>query len=420
MTAHVTSGRSIPHVSPRHKSRLCWCLTSALVILLTIIECSAATYHPEYQNTNMYHNSYPYSNPSNEVYREEVRQQSYSQAHAQTQAAQSSSGGSHYESPQVVYQVQEQHPYAQQQHQQYPSPYQVIEDSFHPPKVLLKHMSMALRVTSEWNRRLKTGVSRLQFWKPRQENKNRSIKKDATTQSSLPVHVHPTRSWHPPIPDPEPNQNTGEETLTLFHAKKPRVAPPTSGELSPKGVARWGPELLPYLEHVTGVLGISNGAIELAMALLYLDRASSMETQRSNGIPACPFCTSRTVHRLIVASLLVACQANQGWTEAQLLDHIKDLQTSLGIPQIQLQQMVEWMKGALGDEGMAITLAEMKVWASRWESVFPSDRKATAKPVAATARPETPAVSTTQNQPQSSSGSSSHNPMVPTPAFYRR
>lgn len=234
------------------------------------------------------------------------------------------------------------------------------EQPFHPPKIMLKHMSMALRLTSEWNRRLIAGVNRIFGAKkkiPEQDSNPSSFGRQ-------PININPTRSWHPPIQESSQQQNE-EDELTIFHAKTPR---PSEDDEVRRGVARWGPELLPYLEHVVKLLGISANGVEIALAMIYLDRACSLETVRTSGCPPCPFCMPRTVHRLSLVALLLATQAIQGDTKT-ISEYIQDLE-SLGIPSQQLEQMADWMRYALGDEGLFVTVGQMKVWSQTWDSIF--------------------------------------------------
>lgn len=243
-----------------------------------------------------------------------------------------------------------------------PTPQKV--EPFQPPKIHLKHMSMALRLTSEWNRRLLAGVNRLNFWGKR-ESQPQQIPDSQQPQPGYgthPVNVHPSRSWHLPIQDTIPQM---EEELTLFHAKVPRES---SNKTQRRGVAHWGPELLPYLEHVVDLLGVEDDGVEIPLSMIYLDRACSVENLRHNGVPPCPFCTPRTVHRLTLAALLLARQAVTG--DDFLLEEQYIKLQSLGIPLAQLQQMVDWMRGALGDTGLLVTMDQMKKWSQSWDSIF--------------------------------------------------
>jgi hypothetical protein len=250
------------------------------------------------------------------------------------------------------------------------------EQPYHPPKILLKHMSMALRLTSEWNRRLFAGVNRrLRFFGKRDIIRNEGQATDSQAQQpqqpqqnygSQPVNINPARSWAPPIKE---GLHQEDEELTLFHAKTRRESP--SDEVL-RGVARWGPELLPYLEHVAKLLGISNNGVEIPLAMIYLDRACSVETIRSNGCPPCPFCMPRAVHRLSLVALLLATQAVNG--SKTIPEYIQDLE-SLGIPSNQLEDMADWMQSALGDDGLFVTVGQMKIWSQTWDSIFSPKRQ---------------------------------------------
>jgi len=234
------------------------------------------------------------------------------------------------------------------------------EKPFTPPKIHLKHMSMALRVTSEWNRRLIVGVNRFRFWGQKPD----SPPEQPQSYGQHPVNVHPTRSWLPPIQEDPPEK---EPELTIFHAKVPHN--------DRRGVEHWGPELLPYLEHVVDMLGISDDGVEVPLAMIYLDRATSVETHRSNGVPPCPFCTPRTVHRLSLVALLLASEVVNGGGDEYLAQIYSTKLQSLGIPYSQLQQMVDWMRGALGDVGLMVTVGQMKDWSQTWDAIFFPRRK---------------------------------------------
>jgi len=220
------------------------------------------------------------------------------------------------------------------------------------PKLGLEQITKALLHTSEWNRKFLKGV---RHWGKRERlhlaSKSLPNSSNCQQQSgSLPVNVHPSRTWRPPI-QPNSGRSLEEEELTLFHAKKATAA------------QSWGPDLLPYLKHITQVLEMKDN-LELVLAMVYLDRACSLETPRSNGIAHLPFLQPRTVHRLGLAALVVAKSAMNGNSPSI----ISELSESLGIPTSQLQLMVEWMVGALGDEGLYVGLEELKARAKTWES----------------------------------------------------
>ena len=90
-------------------------------------------------------------------------------------------------------------------------------------------------------------------------------------------------------------------------------------------------------------------------------------------MPSCPFCTPRTVHRLSLVALILAKEAISG---DQDLEHYYGKLKSLGIPLSQLQPMVDWMRGALGDPGLLVTVTQMKDWSTTWDAIFyPSRRR---------------------------------------------
>ena len=304
-----------------------------------------------------------------------------------------------------------------------PMAQQVEEQPFHPPRVLLKHMSMALRVTCEWNRRLFEGVNRTfkmfnkkharirndahqqqQQREPEQQPQmlptepNQYYASDSPSQQAQqpqqlqlepygdhPVNIHPSRTWNPPIREGGPDLE--EESLTIFHAMTPHQheseekeedssteessnqSSNDSSVVKPRGVAYWGPELLPYLEEVTKLLEIDNNGLEIAMAMIYLDRACSVDTIRTNNCPPCPYCLPRTVHRLSLVALILAKQAVNGNSGKTVQEYLQDLKP-LGIPLDQLELMTNWMINALGDNGSFVTVGQMKLWSESWEAAF--------------------------------------------------
>lgn len=312
---------------PHRVENVSWFLSAMLVMTLAFIKVSTATYdpgcHPQYSNWNP------------------AQQPQHLQQHVHWQDP--ARGGSTMTAP-------EGRPMD-------------AEQLYQPPKILLKHMSLALRITSEWNRRLLNGVNRFKFWKRKLDASKRQ---PDVPSHHHPINVHPTRAWHPPIPDsPTP---TEDDELTIFHAKSPREFSPSSSDTR-RGVARWGPDLLPYLEHVVELLEIQSDGVEIPLAMIYMDRACSVETPRSNGVPPCPFCTPRTVHRLSLVAMVLATQAVKGYSD-QEMERLYTQVSSLGIPEAQLQQMVEWMRGALGDFGLMVTISQMTEWGRRWEDIF--------------------------------------------------
>ena len=271
-------------------------------------------------------------------------------------------------------------------------------DPYRPPETNLEHMSLALRLTGELNRRLHAGTRHCKEQEPVQYEHNINEHDEYTSRSSSSLHssriAEPLRggestfmnmqeqSQLPPPPLYLPKIRGTSDTvtaattmpLTVFHAKSPRTS--KKGGATRRGAARWGPDLLTYLRHLAEVMGLSEeeSSLEFAMAMIYLDRACSVETSRNNGMLPCPFCTPRTVHRLCLTAMLVATQAVRGTT---LQECYPGRLESLGIPLPQLQQMVDWMTGALGDFGFFLTPGQMAEWRNMWEYKFPSASSST-------------------------------------------
>jgi len=222
----------------------------------------------------------------------------------------------------------------------------------------LNDVSLSLRYTCEMNRRLNAAVkmqasihdSLLEGTRgPHNTNPAVSIHRGGQM-----VHVHPSQQWEPPIRV----ASDESDDLTLFHANAPRD--------SRTGVKRWGPDLLLYLQHLTTALNIQDDPLVLKLAILYLDRACSVETPRSHGQEKCPFLVPRTVHRLLLTSLLIAQKAVNPNSQSEL--------SSLGIPSYQLEQMQDWMRQSLGDMGVYVSESQLADFDETWERTFRSPK----------------------------------------------
>lgn len=197
----------------------------------------------------------------------------------------------------------------------------------------------------------------------------------------LPVNVHPSRAWQPPIPATKAITEEDDDELTVFHAKTPYRRDDAKTSSAPRGVSHWGPDLQDMLQNVVSKLQLTEERVEIPLAMIYLDRACSVETQRSNNVVACPFCTPRTVHRLSLAALWMAMEAVHGIAGAQQMkdalfsdssetDGSVSLSSMMDLSEEELQLMVGWMRAALGDNGLMVTVDQMKSWSYFWESIF--------------------------------------------------
>lgn len=314
-----------------------------------------------------------------------------------------SSASSEWQAPQPIYNVP-QDSYSssqlQQQQQQQQLYYDSVEQQVTIPlqdiEMNLEHISLSLRLTCEMNRRLLQGIrsnNDLAVVNHNDAHKNSNHLPllqqrgggGGGDNSYHPVHVHPSQSWQPPIKSH--CKEDEEEVLTIFHAKSPRTQKDSRGSSSIyRGVARWGPELLPYLQYlVEDVFKLSENKNErsliFALSLLYLDRACSVETPRSSSsntgqqqqqqnLP-CPFLQPRTVHRLVLISLLFAARSVVG----DNCDYTMDIEKLLGIPSLQLKQMESYFHNALGDLGLFVDPIQLQQWMMRWQHKFTKSRR---------------------------------------------
>ncbi|VEU42585.1 unnamed protein product [Pseudo-nitzschia multistriata] len=389
--------QNAPRLHSMRNSRRAWCcLVIWSVGILVSIDVSTATWSPHRPPLEAHHRLHQFRDRSHALgvvgkYTDALRGGSMATKSQPPQEP---------PLPQQDYQEEEQELLPQEyQHQQTPPPPpQPHEEKPFVPTISLKYAAKALLHTSEWNRRLLQGVKH--WGRHRQhilsypshhyiEHQNHHPEHDAQQSKyvygNIPVNVHPSRTWNPPI-QASSGRFLEEEELSLFHAKTSRSETASQSDSRPneindetEGASHWGPELLPYLEHISEMLDIEADGVEVCLAMIYLDRACSVETLRSNGVPPCPFCAPRTVHRLGLAALLVAVQAVRGDphemqhpSEQQPNPRFRRLSQSLGIPDHQLEEMVHWMQAALGDEGMYVTFDEMKRWSQSWESIFSS------------------------------------------------
>ncbi|GAX14609.1 hypothetical protein FisN_6Lh391 [Fistulifera solaris] len=221
----------------------------------------------------------------------------------------------------------------------------------------VEEVALALRWTGEMNRRLflasqhAFGVQRI-----RDETEELPQSKDALRGGQATVY----RIASTPNPS-----NAVSDTISVYHAKRPY-------EGNAKGARRWGPELSQYLHTLVSVVGSDSedtmSSTELALAMIFMDRACSVETPRSDGHSPCPYCMPRTVHRLLVASVLIAVESNRGTSISEQLR--TQMCKVLGIPNNELVQMVDWVRGALGDQGTFVSSEQLQDFSLIWKSRF--------------------------------------------------
>lgn len=231
-------------------------------------------------------------------------------------------------------------------------------DSASTLPINVQEIVLALRWTGEMNRRL-------YFTSQNQPGIQRILEED---EKKIPKPLDAMRGGQTSVYRIASKSNTPiRDTLTVFHAKRPNKG-------SANGARRWGPDLSKYLHTLIALLSFGGSddsevsAMELTLAMIYMDRACSVETPRSDGHVPCPYCTPRTVHRLVAASLLVAVESARGTHFSERL-HSK-VSDTLNITKLELKQMVDWLRGALGDQETFVGSEQLQDFATAWNSRF--------------------------------------------------
>jgi hypothetical protein len=111
-------------------------------------------------------------------------------------------------------------------------------------------------------------------------------------------------------------------------------------------------------------------SLERTLAMIYLDRACSVDTPRSFLYSKrLPFCTPRTVHGLTLAAVLLAVNAVRGDSVDMNVIYARAQQT-FGISRETCLTMEQEMRSALGDSGIYVTPDELLRWKRQWEGRF--------------------------------------------------
>lgn len=258
------------------------------------------------------------------------------------------------QAPTQYYEQQQQQEHSQSQAIHSPSTAAPQQGSARPerfvPHITSEHVALSLRLTCERNRRL---IRASTLGVPQEPE----------------IVVSHLQEYHIKVSPPS-TQLPEEEATTIFHATSRR--PPVDGDKQTvlSGVEQWGPKLQTFITELTSnILELTDDetSIVLSLSMIYLDRASSVETLRSSGAPPCPFSSFRTVHRLLLSSILTAAQVVG---RKAIEDYHQQLEELTGVSAKDLQTMMTWMKYALGDSGHFVGLGEMQEFKQMWERVF--------------------------------------------------
>ena len=251
-----------------------------------------------------------------------------------------------------------------------------------PRPSLMNHESiaLALRLTCEMNQRLVRGISSL----PDEIHSLITVPPSHELEGGL-VHVHPSQAWERPIAShrsqamtpPPKSQHADSNYNHLF------LTPSTTKAIS---ILKQPSNLSHYISTVTQSLSLeSSPSLPLiqAIALLYLDRACSVETTRAEPNAKCPFVTLENVTLLYQTALVLACRTVRDELPFATIrggGHFHDEVTakyahflSLGgidVTARQLGDRLDFMSRCLGSEGFAIHSMQVDTLLSNWKHVF--------------------------------------------------
>lgn len=212
-----------------------------------------------------------------------------------------------------------------------------VQNSMQVPVMKPEHIALSLRLTCGLNSKLQQG------------------------SACDGVHI-----WTSPQSHQIPHSaGTRPECITIFHART--LSSLDDADLG--GTERWRSSLNEFTRQImedTFDLSENESSVVLSLAMIYLDRASSVETQRSNGMPPCPFCSFQTVRRLLLTAILSAARV------------VKGKSTLLGQEQLDfyglcirgVTEMLAWFEASLGDRGHFVSTEEMRSFKAWWEKTF--------------------------------------------------
>jgi len=266
--------------------------------------------------------------------------------------------------------------------------------------------SLALRLTVEINRRLRRGTEAPPAYRNTDDDSLRHLHMDLVDEgeaSELPPPPPPPQpqqhqsswqmqpfrqktqepqnqnehEWQPKIRRPDAESGGTYSNCnqhTIFHADRPRNGPVAE---SLAGDKRWRLDLHQYIEEICRAMECSNEdtPLVLARALMYLDRACSVETERHYGYQnessqPCPPLLPQTVHRLVLAAMVLSCRVSRGQGGIEYDGAYCEISTQFGVASNSLATMEAVMRDALGGEGLWIDFYKLVQYLSAWRETF--------------------------------------------------
>jgi len=150
-------------------------------------------------------------------------------------------------------------------------------------------------------------------------------------------------------------------------------------------------DLMPYLRKLYHTFRYENDPYVVAITLVYLDRACSLETFRpvdpyqGDQSPSCPHLSAANVHKLYLAANILALRTYRNELPAMLgrgafndditrhylrMIHNSGDETLKTVSEFELGNLLEWMVGSLGSEGLAVQVEEVDNFIENWKDLF--------------------------------------------------
>ena len=150
-------------------------------------------------------------------------------------------------------------------------------------------------------------------------------------------------------------------------------------------------DLLSYLQGLYHLLRYENDPYVVAIALVYLDRACSLETFRpvdpytGDQSPSCPHLSAANVHKLYLAANILALRTyrnelppmlGRGAFNDDITRHYWRMLHNSGdeavtdISEFELGTLLEWMVGSMGSAGLAVQVEEVERFIENWKNLF--------------------------------------------------
>lgn len=149
--------------------------------------------------------------------------------------------------------------------------------------------------------------------------------------------------------------------------------------------------LIDYLRGLYDIFKYDSDPYVVAITLVYLDRACSLEKFRpvdpytGDQSPSCPHLSAANVHKLYLAANVLALRTYRNELPVMFgrgafndditryywgMIHNSGDEALEAISEFELGNLLEWMVGSLGSEGLAVEVEEVDKFIENWKNLF--------------------------------------------------